>query len=422
MFSQVNVDSCKTLGCKNLGVLNSPDYQNQGKNVLCRACGFHFPVISARSLNLFRQSVNRVWKGLIKSCPGCGGVSLKKYGFSAQGEPRVCCQQCHKTFLYPVRYKTDPRQDYLAALIQDGASLADIRSALALDSTGLSRELQKLSRRANQAEREFAFPAFDITLSTRAFRVKFNGGDNFLYVLVTAEETTGRIISVTTNYSLQPVEAEYQYHSYYEERLPPGTLVHLVQRKEAITMRRATLFDVDYGPAALYKNDPGMLVKPVLPAYRHFELVKTLTDARSLNIQHYIDQECFILGGCLMANLQQVQQGRCHISFVRERGMTPPLHDIPPRLFMGGGNRNNVWRTFSTRDYAMAVCNLTGNKKTANLRHATLNGATKFIQYLHAHPFLPQLNRLSPANVTVTLDCLKYEYNKRQKMWDDLRG
>ncbi|MDT1894468.1 cytoplasmic protein, partial [Acinetobacter baumannii] len=76
--------------------------------------------------------------------------------------------------------------------------------------TGLSRELQKLSRRANQAEREFAFPAFDITLSTRAFRVKFNGGDNFLYVLVTAEETTGRIISVTTNYSLQPVEAEYQ--------------------------------------------------------------------------------------------------------------------------------------------------------------------------------------------------------------------
>lgn len=31
MFSQVNVDSCKTPGCKNLGVLNSPDYQNQGK-------------------------------------------------------------------------------------------------------------------------------------------------------------------------------------------------------------------------------------------------------------------------------------------------------------------------------------------------------------------------------------------------------
>ncbi len=115
-----------------------------------------------------------------------------------------------------------------------------------------------------------------------------------------------------------------------------------------------------------------------------------------------------------MANLQQVQQGRCHISFVRERGMTPPLHDIPPRLFMGGGNRNNVWRTFSTRDYAMAVCNLTGNKNGQSAaRHV------KWRDEIYSIParasFLPQLNRLSPANVTVTLDCLKYEYNKDRK-------
>lgn len=54
--------------------------------------------------------------------------------------------------------------------------------------------------------------------------------------------------------------------------------------------------------------------------------------------------------------------GRCHISFVKERGTTPLQKDIPPRLFLSGGIRNNVWRTFSTRDYAMAVCNLTGNK------------------------------------------------------------
>ncbi len=31
MFSNVNVDCCKTLGCKNLGVLNSVDYVAQGK-------------------------------------------------------------------------------------------------------------------------------------------------------------------------------------------------------------------------------------------------------------------------------------------------------------------------------------------------------------------------------------------------------
>lgn len=89
-------------------------------------------------------------------------------------------------------------------------------------------------------------------------------------------------------------------------------------------MRRDTLFDIDYGPAVLHQNDPGMLVKPVLPAYRHFELVRILTDEHSNNVQHYLDHECFILGGCLMANLQHIHQGRCHISFVKERGVAPP--------------------------------------------------------------------------------------------------
>ena len=35
MFTNVNVDCCKTPGCKNLGLLNSQDYVAQGKNILC---------------------------------------------------------------------------------------------------------------------------------------------------------------------------------------------------------------------------------------------------------------------------------------------------------------------------------------------------------------------------------------------------
>lgn len=180
-----------------------------------------FPIISERSLNLFRQSVNLSWKGLVKVCPTCGSSSLKKYGFSAQGEPRVYCLQCHKTFISPVRHKDDPRLEDLARLILEGASLVDIRTALSVDSTGLNRVLQKLSRKVNQAEREFVIPKFDLVMSTRAFRIKFNGSDNSLYVLVTVEENSGRVIAVSTNYSTQPVEDEYQYVSYYEERLPP---------------------------------------------------------------------------------------------------------------------------------------------------------------------------------------------------------
>ncbi|MDG1641316.1 IS1 family transposase [Klebsiella huaxiensis] len=412
MFNDVNVDSCKTPGCKNMGVLNSPDYIYQGNNILCRECGFLFPPISAKSLNAFRRTVNQGWKGLIKQCPGCGSFSLKRYGYSAQGERRMSCRDCGKTLVIPDKAKISLRQEHLAALIKEGSSLSDIRTQLAIDNTTLGRELANLSYRAGLVERGFAFPTFDIVLSTRAFSISFNGGDNRLYVLATAEEASGKVVAISTNYTSQPVEAEYQYQSQYEERMPPGTLAHLVQRKEMLTMRRrVALFDIDYGPAALHRHERGMLVKPVLPAYRHFELVRMLTDERSLNVQHYLDHECFILGGCMMANLLDVQQGRCHISFVRERGSVPPQRDMPPRLFYSGGIRNNVWRTFSTRDYAMAVCNLTGNKKTSPLRNASLRSASEFIQYIHQHPFLPWLNRMSPANVTAALNHLKYEYN-----------
>lgn len=414
MFSAVNVDCCKTPGCKNMGVINSSDYITRGNDILCRECGFLFPVISSAALNTFRYAMNHPWKGLIKQCPYCGSIGLKHYGFSAQGKRRMCCCYCSKTFIRPEQITMSPRQSLLALLIRSGAHLQEICSTLAIDKTTLKRELTHLSQLALQSECNVAFGTYDITLSSRAFYVSFNGGDNQLYALVTAEENSGKVVALSTNYSAVGINEEYEYESEYEEREPPGALSHLVQRKELITMRRrGALFDIDYGPARLYRHDRGMVVKPVLTAYRHFDLVKALTDERSLNVQHFLDHECFILGGCMVANVAHIRQGRCHIAFVRERGCSPPANTLPPRFFRGGGIRNNIWRAFSTRDYAMAVCNLTENKKTSVLRQATLRSATHFIDYVQQHPFLPVMKKMSPANVVLTLNYIKYEYNKQ---------
>ncbi len=109
MFSQVNVDSCKTPGCKNLGVLNSPDYQNRGKCVM-QGMWFSFSCDFGKIAESFSPVGKSGMERVDKILPRMRRRLTKKYGFSAQGEPRVCCQQCHKTFLYPVRYKTDPRR------------------------------------------------------------------------------------------------------------------------------------------------------------------------------------------------------------------------------------------------------------------------------------------------------------------------
>ena len=139
MFTNVNVDCCKTPGCKNLGLLNSQDYVAQGKNILCRECGYLFPVISEQSLNIYRNIVNHSWRGLICQCSTCGGTSLKKYGYSAQGQRRMYCHHCEKTFITLEHVITTPRGALLALMIEQGEALADIRKSLLLNSTGLSR-------------------------------------------------------------------------------------------------------------------------------------------------------------------------------------------------------------------------------------------------------------------------------------------
>jgi hypothetical protein len=55
---------------------------------------------------------------------------------------------------------------------------------------------------------------------------------------------------------------------------------------------------------------------------------------------------------------------------------------------------------------------LTGSKKPGELCRATLLPATRFIHYVESHPFYAQMTRLSPANLTMVLDFMKYEYNQ----------
>ncbi|EEW2008416.1 cytoplasmic protein, partial [Escherichia coli] len=112
MFTNVNVDCCKTPGCKNLGLLNSQDYIAQGKNILCRECGYLFPVISERSLNIYRNRVNHSWRGLVPQCSACGSTSLKKYGYSAQGQRRMYCHHCSRTFITLDHVNTTPRRTH----------------------------------------------------------------------------------------------------------------------------------------------------------------------------------------------------------------------------------------------------------------------------------------------------------------------
>ncbi len=113
-----------------------------------------------------------------------------------------------------------------------------IRPQPKLDSTGLNRALFKLSRNANLRSDASSFRPSDIALSNLRFRVNYNeSGDSSLYVLVTQKNKSGRVVAISSNYSAQPLTKARSISRIMKNGYP-GTLAHMVQRKEAITARR----------------------------------------------------------------------------------------------------------------------------------------------------------------------------------------
>lgn len=411
IFRYTDVNSCKTFGCRNFGVLNSPSYAQRGENILCQACGFHFPVISAAAFNAFKAQTNRGYHGVVWACPYCGKRDgLARNGYAGNGQQRVRCAGCRKTFVFYERLRVAPHLSQLADMIRAGQPLHE-RPGFSPKATG--RDLQQLAFTARVSPflaRPFTLEA---TFATATFSINFNGSPNRLYVIVTVEKKSDRVIALTTNYALRsaPIPFEYRYSANEEELLVSQEPVARIFAKDRLMGRRALFFDARYGAARLKSNDAGAIVKPVLAAYRHFEIVKSLTQNAVLYVQHYIEHECFLYGGCLMANRDDVTSGHCHIAFVHEKGTRAPQRPFRSDIVTSSIIWNDVWRCFSQPDYQMAVCSLTGPQRIGELREATLQPAHRFIDFIHRHPFYPQLLRLSPANVGAVLEFLATDYN-----------
>ena len=98
-------------GMQNLGLLNSGDYIAQGKNILCRGMQF-FPVISERSLNIYRNRVNHSWRGgWFHNVPACGNfISEKVWVIQLKGRGECIVIIVPRTFITLDHVNTTPRK------------------------------------------------------------------------------------------------------------------------------------------------------------------------------------------------------------------------------------------------------------------------------------------------------------------------
>ncbi|HEX4500312.1 MAG TPA: cytoplasmic protein [Scandinavium sp.] len=416
MFKQRNVNCCKTYGCKNLGVLNSPSYQQQGQRVLCLECGFYFPVIGEHALNSFKKQVNKGYQGLISLCPACGdGKALVRHGYTRNGVQRVRCGDCQVTFS---QYYSEPASSRLITLgehIQRGESLTANCGERNYNNTRLGRDLSKMAFHCRLVQSQFIPLSHEVELSTAVFFLNFNASSNRLYVIVSADKKSNRVIAVSTNYAphANEIPEVFHYNMGEEEVCSGKNMILRVFAKDRLMSRRKLYFDAQYGAAQVKKNDGGIMVKPVLAAYRHFELVKDLTGRDVLSVRHYLEHECFIYGGCLMANVDGVLNGNCHISFVYEQGVSNTIKSGRTEMFTSDIIWNDAWYYYSQPNYNLAVCSLTGSQGRRRALDATLEPAQSFIRFVQHHPYYPRLTHHSPARINDLLEFLLLEYNLR---------
>ncbi|QUJ05704.1 hypothetical protein KCP69_25090 [Salmonella enterica subsp. enterica] len=94
----------------------------------------------------------------------------------------------------------------------------------------------------------------------------------------------------------------------------------------------------------------------------------------------------------MMANLLP-RLCRRHISFVRERGVTPPKRDLPSAALFWRLRKNVSAHAFSTRDYVTQYAiPYTGKCKGEFIRHATLTARRQIFAGGSQPSFLPHLN------------------------------
>ncbi|MDV7023213.1 IS1 family transposase [Atlantibacter subterranea] len=414
MNAWAHVNCCKTIGCRLFGVANSARYLHIGRNCRCPECGYYFPFISPGSLSAFSQQSNHHYAGVVLCCPGCGQTdALVRHGQNAAGKQRWRCQACARTFTHyagPVAW--DEKLTPLREAIATGASFRLVYQ----DSQLIRRALSRLAFLAGLEQVHSSLASLNAEFSTTAFTVGFNGGENQLYLIVTADNKTGRVIALSTNYTAlnQGIGQEWRYPSLPGEKQSTQSVIRQVFDKDRIIKQRPLLFDVAYGVAELKRDDAGVVVKPVIAAYRHFALVHALTHKRVLSVQHWLAHECFLYGACLMANRHDVVSQRSRIAFVYERGTRDDTQRLRSDTVVSSIIWRDSWRCYSQRHYEMAVCHLTGNPGNAAFLHATLQPAKAFQSWLAMHPVWPQLNRLAPRNVVALLEYLAAEYNRER--------
>lgn len=364
------INACKSAGCRNLGLPDSPDYvwpdYRLGYPALhCRACGSYPPLFNEGEFRRWASAyIAQYAKEHGHFCPDCYQKAWIRYGRNPGGTQRLQCQYCKKVWT--------PKQHALNV--------------------------------AETPEQICSIPLL----------VPFQGANAFqqLYFLFSFDAVRGNVLHLSSNFTLLSAGKSLHYH--WKGIAPPegedGDIIHRIAIKERQFLQRSQFDEIQYGPAALKRNAQGTILRPVITAHGHFRVLKNrFPDVTT----HIIAHECFLRGAVITAWAERFRQRLSSLWFVEEE-----INDDDCRAewqLLGKtwqGWWQNKWQLWGQGHNRKMVCSLTGSHLEQGVA-VNLAASRRFVTWLWQQPEFQQSAHYSAKRVTQILYLLTEKYNSQ---------
>lgn len=411
---EIRLNVCKSWSCPNLGIPDAPDYSypvyRLGYAALeCNKCGSLPPLFNEDEFNYWFSLLtkNKPVSDELK-CPHCCATAVIRYGRTSAGNSRFQCRVCRGVFTPRKTKVCDERaiEEFLSRLHQ-GEYVAE---------TSQYRLLEKAARVCEQRLYHSVSEVKQVATVFLVLPFQGQNAEQHLYIVISADARSGRVLQITTNYSDEVVGDSLCYKYVVAPaltRFPVCSEEH-IRQQELQFMQRSQFDEIQYGRAQLKRNDRGCILRPVMAIHGHFQRLKQYYPAIT---DHYLAHECVLRGAAITAWSEEVRHGVTHLWFVVEDGNLQP---DTGSVYRQTGTWNvgwwkNVWQRWSAEKGEKVICSLTGQPQSGNIEAVSLSACEVFIRWLQAHPWSSRHSGCGPKVISHHLVCLAHLYNEHRR-------
>ena len=324
-----NFNCCKTVACKNFGVIKSDSYIYESRrlgylSIECKICGSNPPWINnALVSKVLKEKLEYHFGRKLTGCHNCGDYFFiaekaedKLFGFTSAGTQRKKCDQCQTIYTVPNYKNRDVLKLVLSTLTIKGETKELIKK------TGLSARLyyfyiEKLAlifTNFSRLAEEKVLNRPYIALHTEG-RVLHFDHQRGIYILITSEVKSGYILLLSNNLTRQKLTEKDIYNSIENT---------VIVTKEGDNIENALLNR--YEQNLKRKHFEQLLVGELKPitkchliypdklAYIHFQLLNLFT-RKAEKYSFYINHESSLRAGALMAAYPDIKKGNADVYF-----------------------------------------------------------------------------------------------------------